>query len=95
MANPVAGQDFDVVLIEGGSLSGATVTVEYKKPNGVKTRDVTPTDVDTDTGEITYSIPAADSIAGTWLFTAKIVDSGGKIRWTNPAVSIFFDTKQT
>jgi hypothetical protein len=93
--NPVAGQDYDVVLVEEGSLVDATVTIEYKDPSGKKTRDVTPTNVDTDTGEITYSIPNTDSTYGMWLFVAKIVASDAKIRYTNPAEQVFFDNKKT
>ena len=95
MANPVAGQDYDVILVEEGTLVGAAVTIEYKKPNGQKVRDVTPTSVDTGAGEIKYSIPNTDSTYGTWLFVAKIVASDTKIRYTNPAEQIFFDNKKT
>jgi len=95
MSNPVAGQDFIQGFETTESLVGATVTVEYKKPNGEKTRDVVPTSVDTDTGIVTYLIPSTLSTYGMWLFQIKVVNSAGKISWSNPATKVFFDTKET
>lgn len=92
MSNPVVGQDFEVNMVTSESLVGATVTLKYVKPDGVCVTGITPTNIDTGTGTITYELlSAATDIAGKWRFNADIIFSSGKKSTSNPATEVTFD----
>lgn len=94
MSNPVEGQDFVVIMISPEDLTGATVTIEYRKPGSRElVEGVAPTNVDTNLNKITYKILAADSVQGTWKVGAKVINAAGDISFVNPAVSVTFDRK--
>lgn len=95
MSNPVAGSDFLQGFETTEDLTGATVTIEYKKPSGAKVRNVAPTSVDTATGIITWLMENTITTYGMWLLQVKIVSQAGRITWSNPAINVFFDNKKT
>lgn len=87
---PSVGQDFTVVFNSPETLVGATVTIEYKKPDRTIETNVTPTNVDTAIDQISYKIPKEDSVAGKWLVVAKIINAAGDVSWTKPPESVNF-----
>ena len=92
MSNPVEGQDFLVEMTTTENLVDATVTIEYIKPDGVCVAGLTPTSVDTGTGEITYKL--TDDITtpfGLWRIKARIVDASDDVHIQNPATDVEFD----
>jgi len=91
MSNPVEGSDYTIILQADESLVGATVTILYRKPDGTKVEDVTPTNVDTGTNEISYKIESTDSVEGIWAIQAKVVNSSGYISYTKPVATVTFD----
>lgn len=104
MSNPVAGQDYRVNMTaktdDSGTrtivdLTGATVTIEYRKPDNTIVEGVTPTLVGTTGGEIEYLMPKTLTTQGTWFIWAKIINSEGKESYVNPAVNVTFENKGT
>jgi hypothetical protein len=93
MSNPVAGQDYTINMTVNDDLTGATVTIEYRKPDGTIVTDVEPTSVDEETSIISYKIEDTVSVYGQWKLTAKIINTSGDIRYINPPVIVFFDEK--
>ena len=93
--NPVAGSDFTQEFETTEDLVNATVTIEYKKPNGTRVVDQDPTSVNTSTGIITYLLPNTITTYGKWFLQVKIVNLAGEITWSNPATKVFFDNKIT
>jgi hypothetical protein len=95
MSNPVAGADYTIHMITDVDLTGATVTIEYRKPDGSEQTGITPTNVNVSTGTISYRITKTLSANsdGEWKVTAKIVDAQGDTSFVNPSVSIIFDRK--
>jgi len=93
MSNPVAGQDFIVNMVTTEDLTNATVTIEYKTPNGTVVTGVTPTSVNVSAGIISYLLQDSITVNGIWFVGAKIVDASGNISFVNPPLTIKFENK--
>ena len=95
MGNPAEGQDYTVNMTVPDTISlvGATVTIEYIKPDKSFTEGVTPTNVDTTNNIISYKIEDTDSVAGLWEIGAKIIESSGDVSFINPKVLVRFDRR--
>ena len=89
MSNPVEGSDYTVILQADESLMGATVTILYRKPDGTKIMDVTPTNVDTIENRISYKISGDISTEGIWAIQAKVVNASGDVSYTKPVAVKF------
>ena len=95
--NPVVGQDFQLNMTakdkDGNliDLSGATITIKYKKPLGDCQSGIVPDDIDIPTSVVTYDIPAAIADeAGTWYFNVEVTKLGKKTI-SSPATEVEYD----
>lgn len=93
MSNPVEGSDYTVIMTTEEDLTGATVTIEYRKPGNVVVEDVTPSNVDTTENKISYKLEDTITTQGVWKIWAKIINSSGDVSYVNPAVTVEFDQK--
>jgi hypothetical protein len=94
MNNPIAGQDFNVILHSNEDLTDATVTIEYRNSNGKTVTDIIPDAVNVETGDILWAItPDLTQMGGTWKIKAKIVTAVGKVYYNANEVSVTFDKK--
>lgn len=85
---PIEGSDYTINIESPEDLTGATVTIEYRKPNNQIVDGVEPTNVDNNV--ITYSMVNTITEKGAWKVWAKIVNKDGEITYTEPAESINF-----
>jgi hypothetical protein len=87
---PIEGSDFTINIEAPEDLTGAAVTIEYRMPNNQILDGIEPTDVDEESNIITYSMANTITTKGTWKVWAKIVNTDGKITYTEPPESVNF-----